>query len=66
MTYDLWRVRLRGLIERVPGTHRYTVTEYGLRIALFYTRTHARPALWIGYDLQPRTGSADSSRFPSP
>lgn len=42
MTYDLRRLRLRGLIERRPGTHRYTVTAYGLRIALFYTRTHAR------------------------
>ena len=42
MTYDLRRLRLRGLIERTPGTHRYAVTEYGLRIALFYTRTHSR------------------------
>ena len=42
MTYDLRRLRLRALIERRPGTHRYTVTEYGLRIALFYTRTQAR------------------------
>ena len=42
MTYDLRRLRLRGLIERRPGTHRYAVTEYGLRIALFYTRTHSR------------------------
>ena len=30
------------VIERLPGTHRYTVTEYGLRIALFYSRTHSR------------------------
>lgn len=42
MTYNLRRLRLRGLIQRLPGTHRYVVTEYGLRIALFYTRTHAR------------------------
>ena len=42
MTYDLRRLRLRGLIERLPGTQRYTVTPYGLRIALFYTRTHTR------------------------
>ncbi len=42
MTYDLRRLRLRGLIERLPGTHRYTVTEYGLRIAMLYTRTHSR------------------------
>ena len=42
MTYDLRRLRLRGLIERIPGKHRYTVTDYGIRIALFYTRTYAR------------------------
>ena len=42
LTYDLRRLRLRGLIERLPGTHRYAVTDYGLRIALFYTRTHSR------------------------
>ena len=42
MTYDLRRLRLRGLIRRIPGKHRYYVTDYGLRIALFYTRTYAR------------------------
>ena len=42
MTYNLRRLRLRGLIQRIPHTHRYAVTDYGLRIALFYTRTQAR------------------------
>jgi len=42
MTYQLRRLRLHGLIERVPGTHRYQVTERGLRMALFFTRVHAR------------------------
>ena len=37
MTYQLRRLRLRALIERLPGTHRYWVTEAGLRTALFYT-----------------------------
>ena len=27
MTYDLRRLRLYGLIERIPKTHRYQVTE---------------------------------------
>jgi len=27
MTYDLRRLRLHGLIERVPDTHRYRVRE---------------------------------------
>jgi DNA-binding IclR family transcriptional regulator len=42
MTYHLRRLRLHGLIERVDGTHRYRVTEAGLRLALFFTRTYAR------------------------
>ena len=42
MTYDLRRLRLHGMIERIPKTHRYRVTPFGLRAALFFTRTHAR------------------------
>ena len=42
MTYDLRKLRLHGLIERIPRSHRYTVTPFGFRIALFYTRTYAR------------------------
>ena len=29
MTYDLRRLRLKGLIHRIPNTHRYTATSYG-------------------------------------
>jgi hypothetical protein len=42
MTYDLRRLRLHGIIERVPHTHRYRVTPFGLRVAMFFTRTYAR------------------------
>jgi hypothetical protein len=42
MTYDLRRLRLHGLIERIPGTHRYQVTDFGLRAALFLTRAYSR------------------------
>jgi Mn-dependent DtxR family transcriptional regulator len=42
MSYDLRRLRLHGLIERIPGTHRYTVTDRGLRLAIFLTRVHTR------------------------
>jgi hypothetical protein len=42
MTYHLRRLRLHGLIERLPHTHRYQVTEIGWRVALFFTRTYAR------------------------
>ena len=42
MTYHLRRLRLHGLIERVPKTHRYRVTERGWRIVLFMTRCYDR------------------------
>ncbi len=42
VTYDLRRLRLRGLIQRIPRTHRYHVTQRGLRYALFLTRTYDR------------------------
>jgi hypothetical protein len=42
MTYQLRRLRLHGLIERLPRSHRYQVTTRGLRIALFFTRVYAR------------------------
>jgi hypothetical protein len=48
LSYQLRRLRLHGLIERAPGSHRYTVTEKGLRVAMWFTRCHARlfrPAL---------------------
>lgn len=42
MTYQLRRLRLHGLIERIPKSHRYRVTEPGMRIAIFFTRTLSR------------------------
>jgi len=42
MTYDLRRLRLHDMIQRIPKTHRYRVTPFGLRAALFFTRVHAR------------------------
>jgi hypothetical protein len=40
MAYDLRRLRLHGLIERIPASHRYRVTDPGLHIAMFLTRVH--------------------------
>ena len=42
MTYQLRRLRLRGLIERIPKTHRYQVNDAGLRAALFYVCSFSR------------------------
>jgi hypothetical protein len=40
MTYDLRRLRAHDLIERVPRTRRYTVTDTGLQHALLFTHAH--------------------------
>ena len=48
ITYQLRRLRLHGLIERVPNSFRYRVTDFGFRVALFFTRTYnslLRPTL---------------------
>jgi hypothetical protein len=57
ITYDLRRLRLHGLIARLPHTHRYHVTDTGLRTALFLTRAHNRLL---------RTGLAETHGPPVP
>jgi len=52
MTYDLRRLRLHGLIERVPRRHRYCITPTGARVAMFYVRLYTR-ALRPACSLQP-------------
>jgi hypothetical protein len=42
MTYDLRRLRLRGLIQRLTGRHCYRLTSYGLRVAFFYSKQYLR------------------------
>ena len=42
VTYDLRRLRLHGLIERIAKTHSYRITAKGLRTAIFYTRLYNR------------------------
>jgi len=42
MTYDLRRLRLHGLIQRVAAAHRYTLTSFGLRVAFFSSKVHLR------------------------
>lgn len=60
MTYDLRRLRLRGLIQRQLGTHHYHVTSAGLRVTFFYSKLYLRifrphaPALATDGDLFPR------------
>ena len=42
MTYDLRRLRLKGLIRRIDHTNRYVLTWEGARVAVFYTKLHNR------------------------
>jgi Mn-dependent DtxR family transcriptional regulator len=48
MTYDLRRLRRKGLIQRIPKSQRYQLTDLGRMIAVFFTKTYVRilnPAL---------------------
>ena len=58
ITYELRRLRLHDLIQRIPKTYRYRLTDQGLRIVLFYTRTYARV-------LQPGLAQAMPSATPT-
>ena len=42
MTYDLRRLRVHGLIERLPHSSRYQVTDTGLSTAMFLAAVHDR------------------------
>jgi len=42
MTYDLRRLRRKGLIQRVPHTNTYALTYDGIRVAVFYTKVYGR------------------------
>jgi hypothetical protein len=60
MTYDLRRLRRKGLIHRIPKTHRYTATTYGLKVACFAAKLYLSilrpewPALMLADDSLPR------------
>jgi len=41
-TYDLRRLRRKGLIERLPHSHRYQLTDRGRRVAVPFTKTYDR------------------------
>lgn len=42
MSCELRRLRLHGLIQRLPQSHRYRLSGEGLRTALFYTLVYSR------------------------
>src|SRR5512135_759401 len=42
MSYDLRRLRLKGLVRRLEHSHTYVLTPAGLRVAVFYVEVHDR------------------------
>ena len=60
-TADLRRLRLKGVIHRIPKTHRYTATSYGLKVVFFYSKLYLRILRPAWHALLP-----DSDRLPRP
>jgi hypothetical protein len=56
MSYDLRRLRLHGVIERIDKSHRYRLTAQGLKIALFYSRTYGRVIGTAQADIKSEAG----------
>jgi hypothetical protein len=54
MTCDLRRLRLNGLIRRLPHTNRYTLTSDGIRIAVSYTKIYNRRLVPLTAANQPQ------------
>jgi hypothetical protein len=42
MSYDLRRLRMKGLIRRLPHSNTYLLTPDGQRVAVFYVKVHDR------------------------
>jgi hypothetical protein len=53
MSYDLRPLRLKGIIARVPRSHRYVLTPTGRRVALFLTKTFTRVVRPVFNRLEP-------------
>jgi hypothetical protein len=41
-TYDLRRLKRKGVISRIPSTQRYQLTAFGRRIATWFSKAHGR------------------------
>jgi predicted MarR family transcription regulator len=54
MTYDLRRLRLNGLIRRIPRSNRYMLTDDGIRITIFYTKIYNRMLIPLTAANQPQ------------
>lgn len=63
-TYDLRRLRRKGLIRRIPRTQRYQLTPEGRRLAVFFTKTHTRIVCPSLSELDPALPHAVAGRTP--
>jgi hypothetical protein len=63
-TYDLRRLRRKGIIVRIPHTHRYQLTPLGRRVAVLFTKAHARVLTPGLVQLDPALPPAIAQRSP--
>jgi hypothetical protein len=64
MTYDLRRLRRKGLIRRIPRTQRYELTRDGRRLAVFLTKTYTRIVNPSLAELDPQLPANIAARSP--
>jgi hypothetical protein len=64
MTYDLRRLRRKGLIRRIPRSQRYQLTGEGRRLAVFFSKTYARIVCPSLAELDPKLPSEVARRTP--
>jgi len=61
-TYDLRRLRRKGLIERLPHSHRYQLTPVGRRVAAGWPSwTRRYPPNWLNAAPSPSHGEASTA-----
>jgi hypothetical protein len=62
MTYDLRRLRRKGLVRRIPRSQRYELTSEGRRLAVFLTKTYTRIVNPSLAELDPKLPEQISAR----
>jgi len=63
-TYDLRRLKRKGLILKIAHSHRYQLTDLGRRVAVLFTKTYGRvlaPGLIV---LDPKLPDSLKQRSP--
>jgi hypothetical protein len=63
-TYDLRRLRRKGIICRIPHSHRCQLAPLGRRIAVLFTKTHGRVLTPGLVQLDPALPDAIARRSP--